>query len=60
MLHSIVYINVMPIRIMDRVKKPTRETLSPKEPKKCKSHLFKEAYDQARKKKCLTKRSVSL
>ena len=36
---------------MLREKKPTKETLPLKEPRKCKAHLFKDAYDQARKQK---------
>jgi hypothetical protein len=33
------------------VKETTKETLAPKEPKKGKSQLFKEAYDQGRGRK---------
>jgi hypothetical protein len=36
---------------LDRVKKDVKETLTPKVPKKGKTQLFKEAYDQARGKK---------
>ena len=36
---------------MLREKKPTKETLPLKEPRKCKTHLFKDTYDQARKQK---------
>ena len=32
-------------------KRPTKESLPLKELKKCKSHLFKDAYDQVRKQK---------
>ena len=38
---------------MQREKKVAKETLSPKALKKCKSHVFKEAYDQVREKKLL-------
>jgi hypothetical protein len=42
---------------MEREKRPTKEPRITREPKKCKSHLFKDAYDQARKKKSQTKRT---
>jgi hypothetical protein len=35
-------------------KRPTKDPLPTKEPRKCKSHLFKEAYDQTRKQKLHT------
>lgn len=38
---------------MQREKKAAKETLSPRAPKKCKSHAFKDAYDQVREKKLL-------
>jgi hypothetical protein len=41
---------------MEREKKPTKEPVSPKVPKKCKSHAFKEAFDQAREKKLATRK----
>ena len=41
----------MTIHLMDREKKVVKETLTPKVPKKGKTQLFKEAYDQARGKK---------
>ena len=37
--------------IMEREKKIMKETLTPKEPKKGKASLFKDAYDEARRKK---------
>jgi hypothetical protein len=41
----------MTIHLMDREKKVVKETLTPKVPKKGKTQLFKEAYDQARGRK---------
>ena len=42
------HIKVMTDPVMFREKKLTKETLPLKESRKCKSHLFKEAYDQVR------------
>ena len=45
------HIKVLIRTVMFREKKPTKESLPLKETRKCKSHLFKDAYDHARKRK---------
>lgn len=40
--------------LMDREKKVVKESLSPKVPKKGKASLFKDAYDETRRKKLQT------